>query len=394
MAHHPKPFFKKSRGSWYVEINRKQIKLGPDREKAFQLYHQLMSQPRQQPVSPELLVSVVDSFLDWVKKNRSPETFEWYRYRLQRLVDQYPELRAASLRPFHVEQWVDKQGDLSVTSKRNYMRSIKCCMRWAARQGYLERNPIDSLEIPGGERKEVYVPPEEFEELLQHVPDSDFRDLLRVTYLSGCRPQESLIVKAEHVDSRHCRWVFPQSQSKGKKAPRIVYLTEPAMAIVNQLVARFPDGTLFRNFAGAQWTTDAVNCAFNRIRTRMGKSRMTEESGTFKESEITAKIKSLKPTKTSKGIVRNKTEAELRYEAKQKLLARRAHQLAPRYSLYALRHSWATNALKSGVDPLTVAILMGHKDPSMLARVYQHLSHSPEHMLRQAERATRNSQLE
>ena len=45
MAHFPKPFFKKARKSWYVEINRKQIKLGFDKEKAFQLYHQLMQQP-------------------------------------------------------------------------------------------------------------------------------------------------------------------------------------------------------------------------------------------------------------------------------------------------------------------------------------------------------------
>ena len=67
-----------------------------------------------------------------------------------------------------------------------------------------------------------------------------------------------------------------------------------------------------------------------------------------------------------------------------------AKAAAPRYSLYALRHSWATNAMKSGVDPLTVAPLMGHKDPSMLARVYQHLSHSPDHMREQAQRATKS----
>ena len=60
-----------------------------------------------------------------------------------------------------------------------------------------------------------------------------------------------------------------------------------------------------------------------------------------------------------------------------------AAQFAPRYSLYALRHVWAMRALESGLDVLTVAILMGHSDPSTLARVYQHLSHSPEHLLAQ-----------
>jgi integrase len=59
----------------------------------------------------------------------------------------------------------------------------------------------------------------------------------------------------------------------------------------------------------------------------------------------------------------------------------------PRYSLYSLRHSWATHALQKGVDPLTVAILMGHQDPSMLSKVYQHLSLNPTHMLEQARKA-------
>lgn len=64
-----------------------------------------------------------------------------------------------------------------------------------------------------------------------------------------------------------------------------------------------------------------------------------------------------------------------------------ARVLGPRYSLYALRHSWATNALERGIDALTVAVLMGHSDPSTLARVYQHLSHNPKHLLEQARRA-------
>jgi hypothetical protein len=35
MPHFPKPFFKKSRGVWYVEIDRHQYNLGPDRDEAF-----------------------------------------------------------------------------------------------------------------------------------------------------------------------------------------------------------------------------------------------------------------------------------------------------------------------------------------------------------------------
>ena len=45
MPHFPKPFFRTGRGVWYVEIDRRQINLGPDRDEAFRHYHELMAHP-------------------------------------------------------------------------------------------------------------------------------------------------------------------------------------------------------------------------------------------------------------------------------------------------------------------------------------------------------------
>jgi integrase len=56
--------------------------------------------------------------------------------------------------------------------------------------------------------------------------------------------------------------------------------------------------------------------------------------------------------------------------------------------VYPIRHSWATRSLQRSLDPLTVAILMGHSEPSMLAKVYQHVAHDPEYMRAAVERAT------
>ena len=293
MAHFPKPFFKKARKSWYVEINRKQINLGFDKEKAFQLYHQLMQQPANEATtSPESLVGIIDAFLDWTERNRAPDTYEWYRYRLQRFVDNYPDMRVSSLKPFHVEEWVDGY-DIAQTTRRNYFRSIKRCLAWATRQGRIEKNQLDALDIPGAERKEVYVPLDEFEALLTFVPCPRFRDLLITTYQTGCRPQESLRVVGEYVDTTHARWIFPQTKSKGKKSPRIIYLNDSALEISNRLLAEFPVGVLFRNSVGTAWTTEAVNCVFDRIQIRMGKEILRAEKKEPGEKEIASLIKTL-----------------------------------------------------------------------------------------------------
>jgi len=386
MPHFPKPFFKKGRGVWYVEIDRKQHNLGPDKDEAFRLYHQLMGQPHEQKVASDSLAAIIDAFLEWVSKNRSPETYEWYRYRLQRFVDKYPDMRALDLRPFHVETWADDY-PISITTRRNYLRSVKRCMKWAKRQGYVDRNPIEDMEVPSAEHREVAISQAEFDRLMSYVHNEALADLMNVTWETGCRPQESLRVEARHVDLVNQRWVFNQAESKMKRIARVVYLTDDAMAVTRRRMLTYPEGPIFRNCNGRPWTTDAVNCGFLAVQMRMGKEQMTIRGETISDEAIAALIPTLKQTKATRGKTIEKRPAELRCEAKRKLTYKRAAELAPRYCLYALRHSWATNALKRGVDALTVAILMGHEDPSTLSKVYQHLSLNPQHMLAQAKKA-------
>jgi integrase len=105
---------------------------------------------------------------------------------------------------------------------------VKRCLRWARRQGYIEINPIADLEQPRAGKRETVVSDADFEQILALVPDRTFRDLLVVTWETGCRPQESLRVESRHVDLVNQRWVFPESESKGD-VPRVVYLTDRAL---------------------------------------------------------------------------------------------------------------------------------------------------------------------
>jgi integrase len=394
MARRPKPWFRKSHSAWFVTIGGVQNNLGRDKKLAYERFYELMGQPKQPQQSPTARVdsrsitAIVNAFLDWSRKHRSPDTVEWYRYRLERFVDRYPDLCVGELKPFHAQQWVDSYPDLSVTSRRNYLRTIKRCLAWAVKQGYLDKSPLAILEVPAGECREVVIEPEEFEKLLSFCRDDNFRDLIVVTWETGCRPQESLRVEAHHVDVANQRWVFPRKSSKGKKKPRIVYLNDKAWEITQKLMQRNPTGPLFRNAGGIPWSTEAVNCAFSRLQSRMGRVEMATRKLKVDDETVAALIPTLNSTRKVHGRTVKKTEAERRWEARRKLTNRLAASLAPRYSLYAIRHSWATRALKLGLDGLTVAILMGHSDPSTLARVYQHLAHDPQHLLNQAKRAS------
>ena len=86
MARRPKPWFWKARDGWYVTIGGTRHPLGQDKEEAYDRFYALMRQPQQRKVPGDSLAAIIDAFLEWVSKNRSPDTYEWYRYRLQRFI--------------------------------------------------------------------------------------------------------------------------------------------------------------------------------------------------------------------------------------------------------------------------------------------------------------------
>ena len=387
MAKTPKPWFRKGRG-WFVTIHGKQHNLGRDKKAAHQEFFRLMRQPAElRQVSGRSLAAIVDDFLEYVQNNRASETYRWYRELLQKFIVAHKDFHADDIKPFHVQRWVDAFDHLSKNSRRNHLRAVKRCLRWATIQGYIDRNPLQFLHVPAGEPREVVVSEDEYEQILKYAQPDSLRELFITTWETGCRPQESLRVEARHVDSANQRWVIPPSEAKGERITRIVYLTDVAFEITQRLAQQYPTGKLFRNAKGDAWTSDSVNCAVDRLRIRIGKKEMQCQGRRVAEDAVAELIPTLKPRRRSKGVERAKTEAELRCEAKAKLTKKLAMTLAPRYSLYAFRHSFATHALERGVDSVTVAILMGHSDPSMLAKVYQHLTQNPTFMLEQAKKA-------
>jgi len=303
--------------------------LGADKALAFARYHEMAGEPTLKLTNDHVAV-VVDAFLDFVELHRAPDTYRWYKDRLQAFLNVIPAtLTLRQLKPFHVQQWIDALPDLASGTKRNLCRSIVRCMNWAEEQGYVLRSPLAHFKKPRAGKREEIVSAAEYAKLLEATKDEAFKDLLTVTWETGARPQETLRVEARHVDLPGERWMFPASEAKGGK-PRIIYLTPLALEISRRQVERFPSGPIFRNTDGIAWTTDATNCRFQTLKKKIGR----------------------------------------------------------KLCLYHLRHTWMNRLLLAGTDSLTVSILAGHADPTMLVKHYQHLSQNPEFLRGQARRAS------
>ncbi len=251
MPHFPKPFFVKARGVWRVQIEGRQYNLGPHKDAAFRRYHELMQAPKT--VASELVVGVIDGFLEWCQKHRSKRTYDGHLWHLQRFVRQLPDAASMTvdeLKPYHVISWVDAHPAWGRTYRRNAITSVQRAFLWAEKLGHIVKSPIRHVEKPSADRREQVVREADFRRILAAVKGPHFRDLLEFCWETGARPQEAKAVEVRHFNRERSRLEFPPAESKGKKRWRIVYLTPRAAEIVARLATAHPNGPPFRNRAG------------------------------------------------------------------------------------------------------------------------------------------------
>jgi integrase len=387
VPHHPAPFYRSARKAWFLQLGKRQIRLAADEKEAWKRYHELMaaneneSPPR--PVDASLAVVVIDEFLGWVERRKARRTYEWYQRHCEEFAKSIPAgLKVSEIKPLHLTRLVDAHGDWSPTTKHGLCRAVQRAFNWAQRQGMIDRSPLGIVEKPEPQDRDVVITPEEYEVILGMVKDG-FRELLRRAWESGIRPQEIRVVEAKHLDLEHGRIVFPVREAKGKKLPRVVYLPDEALGLCRRLADAYPTGPIFRNSDGRPWTRYAINCAFIRLQIAFGRQEMKREGVTV------PKLPRFKKGKVPKAkLEQARAEQKEKLRERRKEITRLALERGKKLHLGAFRKSFATEALKNGVDPVTASHLLGHSNTNMLAKVYARLAQDPAYLREQAKRAT------
>ncbi|MEM6434760.1 MAG: tyrosine-type recombinase/integrase [Cyanobacteria bacterium P01_D01_bin.115] len=323
MARPNKPWYWKARKAWYVTIDGKRHNLGRDEAEAHQRFYDLKAaDPGQVPDSS--VIALLDAFLQVCEESKAAATLRWYTDYLQDLVDYLKSQRinpsalpAEKLTPRHVRGWINKREK----AKRARMTVVKAAYRWAHGEGWIRTNPLGGMTRPSTSSRNETVSLQGMRQILRHTKDRNFRDLLVFCWDVGCRPQEAKGLRTDQLDLANSRCIIHESEAKGNKKQRVIYLTKRAKRIVERNVNDGP--TVFVNTQGRPWTASAVKCRFVRLEKLIGK----------------------------------------------------------RYCQYMWRHTFATRKLTEGVPAIVVAELLGHSDVSTLAKTYQHVNQDASFML-------------
>lgn len=360
MARRPEPWYWAARDGWYVCLRGKQIPLArgqANKAVAWEEYHRLMvaeGSPIETPRPGRLTTRdlfnlfLIETAAAVARDDLTQVTYDGYERFLVGAAAAFGGVRAAELKPLHVNQWANGlhprrvrrggtaetiQAPWGPTTRHNAITAVKVAFRWARRQGLIRENPIADLAKPTPRRREAIPTGDQVEGVLDATRDREFRDLVLAIGETGCRPGEVAGVTAAMVDLDAGTWTVPNKTRRRTGEPtRTVYLTPVMVELSRRLVeARPDDGPIFRNTRGNPWTRHAVACRFGELKRKLG--------------------------------------------------------MGPEAAANALRHLYITDALERGVPIPELAELVGHRDATMILRVYSKLSERREHLKAAARRA-------
>lgn len=193
----PQPFWRECTRCWYVQVGKKPIRLSPEKDEAFRLYHELMGRgPEADPSPPAasrapLVVEVLDHFLDWCERTNARRTYEYYRENIQRFVSRMPmELTVEARKPFHVTKALADFTHLGNNTKNDFIAAVQRALNWATDEELIERNPLGRMKKPARDARELAVSPEECSRVIETVEEPRFRELIEMAWETGGRVQE------------------------------------------------------------------------------------------------------------------------------------------------------------------------------------------------------------
>jgi integrase len=308
---------------------------------------------------------------------KKPDTLVTEKGHLNRWRESIGHLFLDKVKPYHVTAHLQKlktEGranrtcNLSLVCLRNLLKSARV-------DGFIKALPVEGIPWQRTEKKarRLYTR-EDVDQFCQAASvasknGTEFADYVRLLSLCGAREQETIKLRWDDVDFEHkLLTIGADADTKNREARRVDFNAELETHLKAMQVQRAPD---------SQWLFPSPQ-----------RGERDEHAKTFRESLLQTRAasgwicqdckKATFGTETPKACPQCQGE---RLEAKERAMPEHLQ----RFGFHDCRHHFISYAVMSGIDFMTIARWVGHKDGGILiGKVYGHLSN--EHAQAQAAR--------
>ncbi len=307
----PRPWYRTSTDSWYVNLDGRRISLGKTKREAHAEFARLMSMRGRGVVAGSRIAvqDLADLWLADCERRLAGATVAHYRSEIGSFCALCGSLQARDLRPYHLTQWVSAHPNWAQSTEHSALSAVKIAVAWGKEQGYLEVNPIAGARKPGITRRAPITLAQAT--AVMAAARGVLVPSLRLLLTTGLRPGELCSLDGRRIDLATRKMAVT-----GKRGERTVPIGDTAAEILEPLLADHLKGPILFGQRGPL-TVDALDAACKRARRRAAPDGSLDH-------------------------------------------------VTPQ----TFRGLFATESLRRGVDSALVSRLLGHRDASILLKFY------------------------
>ncbi|BGI52480.1 MAG: tyrosine-type recombinase/integrase [Candidatus Hamiltonella defensa (Ceratovacuna japonica)] len=127
-----------------------------------------------------------------------PRTQKDYMQHQKKLISVFGEMKADSIKPEHVREFMDKRGLQSKTQANHEMASMSRVYRWAYERGYVKGNPCVGVMKFKAVKRERYITDAEYLAIYQ-AADDVIKVAMEISYLCAARLSDVLGMKWQQI---------------------------------------------------------------------------------------------------------------------------------------------------------------------------------------------------
>jgi integrase len=301
---------KSGRNHYYTKIDGKVTRLGPLKKgEAFSLrILEKILRGTQQPAGRGegmTFARLADKFLGHSQATNEEETYDVHRLFLQSFKDHVGRRPVSKLCEADLDEWCREHaapaGKVKAGGKKGGTREGKAwsestqararaivlaALNYGVKKLNMPPHPLQHVRPGTVGNRERYLTEDE-RKAIRGTVKGVFADYVFALEQTGARPfSEVCKVTAADVDLAKRTWTLTKwknsKKQKGKK--RVIFLSLPMVELTRRLMAKNPEGPLFRCQQGTPWSRQSITARFRALSERLGMKDVT--AYTFRHTAI------------------------------------------------------------------------------------------------------------
>jgi integrase len=271
-------WWRDSKDCYYTTLDGKQKRLCKTLKESRTKLQQILRGQEGITTTGVTFAYLADQFLQNSLAENEKDTFDVHKLFLQSFVDFVGKKRqVARLCEADLDNWCRAQTSWGENTGVRAKAIVLATLNYGLKKLGLPSHPLIHVRPGTVTSRDRYLTEMERQRIRTAVKGV-FADYILALEQTGARPfSEICKVTAADVNLENATWTLAKWKNSRKKkgVKRVIYLTDAMLELTKRLMAKYPEGPLFRNATGSKWSRQSITWRFRQLGQKLGIEGLT-----------------------------------------------------------------------------------------------------------------------